>query len=202
MNQKNVRHVALDVLLKIEKQQAYSHLLLNETIKKSNLPKKDVPLLTELVYGTIQYKKKLDYYLAHFSNKPLAKLDDWVLILLRLTLYQMVYLDRIPDRAAVHEAVQIAKKRGHQGISSMVNGILRAIQRKGLPNTSEIEDEIERIAIETSHPTWLIRRWLEQFGEERTLSMAKANLLHPMQTARVNTLMTTVEKTIDALREE
>lgn len=198
----NVRQVALDVLLKIEKQQAYSHLLLNETIKNTNLAKKDVPLLTELVYGTIQNKKKLDYYLSHFSNKPLTKLEKWVLVLLRLTLYQMVFLDRIPDRAAVHEAVQIAKRKGHQGIANMVNGILRSIQRKGLPNPKLIEDVVERIAVETSHPNWLIKRWMDQYGKEQTIKMGLANLSHPLHTARVNTVKTTVDHVLQLLDEE
>lgn len=202
MKRENVRNVAIDILLKIEKQQAYSNLLLNETIKKTNLSEKDVPLLTELVYGTIQYKKRLDFYISKFSKKPLSKLDDWVLILLRITLYQMIFLDRIPYRAAVYEGVQIAKKRGHRGIANMVNGILRSIQRKGLPDFSIIDDEIQRIAVKTSHPTWLIERWIEQYGKEQTLMMAEANLTHPIHTARVNVLKTTVEHVIDALSKE
>ncbi|WP_088033670.1 16S rRNA (cytosine(967)-C(5))-methyltransferase RsmB [Evansella clarkii] len=202
MKQGNVREAALDVLLKIEKNQAYSNLLLNDTIKKTKLNQKDIPLLTELVYGTLQYKKTLDFYLKPFSKRPIEKLELWVLILLRLTLYQIVYLDRIPERAAVHEAVQIAKKRGHQGISGMVNGILRTIQRKGLPSFETIEDSEERLAVETSHPEWLIARWTDQFGKERTRLMSQANLKHPLHTARVNTVKTDRDTVIKSLQEE
>ena len=69
----------------------------------------------------------------------------------------MVYLDKIPDRAVIYEAVEIAKKRGHRGISGMVNGILRAVQRKGLPSLEEIHNPIEKISIETSHPKWMVK---------------------------------------------
>ena len=132
MKKRNVREAALDLLLAIEKKQAYSHLQLKAYIEKHDLSPKDIGLLTELVYGTIQRKMTLDYYLSHFL-KTTAKLSDWVIPLLRISLYQMVYLDRIPDRAVLYEAVEIAKKRGHPGIASFVNGVLRNVQRKGLP---------------------------------------------------------------------
>ena len=76
----------------------------------------------------------------------------------------MVYLDRIPDRAAIYEAVEIAKKRGHKGIASMVNGVLRSIQRQGLPSLEVITDPIERLSIETSHPEWLVKRWVSNLA--------------------------------------
>ena len=199
MKTSNVREAALDVLLRIEKNQAYSNLLLNETIKKSKLNQKDIPLLTELVYGTLQHQKTLDYYLTPFSKRPLDKLEQWVHILLRLTLYQIVYLDRIPERAAVHEAVQIAKTRGHKGIAGMVNGILRSIQRSELPTFETIEDPVEKLSVKTSHPTWLISKWVDQYGKERTEMMAEANLKHPRHTARVNPLKADLDKVIESL---
>ena len=130
---KNVRETALEILEMIEKNQSYSNLLLNNSIKKNELDKKDIGLLTELTYGTLQRKMALDYYLSPFlaSNK---KLESWVRQLLRLTIYQMVYLDKVPDRAAIYEAVEIAKRRGHKGIASLVNGVLRSMQREGLPS--------------------------------------------------------------------
>ncbi|MBU9720400.1 MULTISPECIES: 16S rRNA (cytosine(967)-C(5))-methyltransferase RsmB [Bacillaceae] len=201
MKQGNVREAVLDLLLKIEKNQAYSNLLINDTIKKSQLNPKDIPLLTELVYGTLQHQRTLDFYLQHFSKRPLGKLDTWVHILLRFTLYQMVYLDRIPDRAAIHEAVQISKKRGHQGISGMINGILRSIQREGIPKTEKIKDADERLAIETSHPDWMISRWIKQFGKEKTEAIAKANLTHPIHSARVNRTKTTVDEVLQSLEQ-
>lgn len=197
----NVRAAALDVIEKINKNQAYSNLLLNETINKHKLSRKDVGLLTEIVYGTIQRQKTLDFYLDDFiSNRK--KVQSWVISLLHLSLYQMVYLDRVPDRAVIHEAVEIAKKRGHKGISGMVNGVLRNVQRKGLKNFSSISDDIERIAIEKSHPQWLVKRWVDQFGLQETEAMCEENLQAPYVTARINTMKTTVDKAIRDLAGE
>ncbi|MBY6269338.1 transcription antitermination factor NusB, partial [Parageobacillus thermoglucosidasius] len=163
MKAKNVREVALETLLAVEEKEAYSNLLLNNMIETHRLSERDVRLLTEIVYGTIQRRDTLDYYLAPFLKKA-RKLERWVRVLLRLTLYQVLYLDRIPDRAAIFEAVEIAKKRGHQGIASLVNGVMRAILRQGVPPLENIEDEVERLAVATSHPRWLVKRWVEQYG--------------------------------------
>jgi 16S rRNA (cytosine967-C5)-methyltransferase len=198
---KNVRETALDLLEAVEKNQSYSNLLLHHTIEKNNLPKKDTGLLTELTYGTLQRKMTLDFFLKGFLKKA-NKIESWVLHLLRLTLYQMVYLDKIPERAAIFEAVEIAKKRGHKGIASMVNGVLRSIQREGLPSLESIEDPVERLSVETSHPSWLIKRWLEEFGYDKTKKMGEMNLTAPLQTARVNTTRITREDCAKLLHEE
>lgn len=195
----NVRDAALSILWAVENQQAYSNLLLNDTINKYDLSEKDRGLLTELTYGTLQRKLTLDFYLKPYIK---GKLEPWVKVLLRLTLYQMVYLDRVPDRAAIHEAVEIAKKRGHQGIASTVNGILRSVQRNGTPDFNAIKDPIERIAVETSHPAWLIGRWVRQYGEENTVKMAMENNNPPLQTVRVNTMKASPAEAIRLLEEE
>ncbi|MEH7234821.1 16S rRNA (cytosine(967)-C(5))-methyltransferase RsmB [Bacillus sp. JJ1562] len=201
MTKTNVRNVALEILLHIEKNQAYSNLLLNQMIKKHDVKGKDVGLLTEIVYGTIQRRDTLDFYLAPFLKKS-KKLDPWVRILLRLSLYQMVYLDRVPERAIFFEAVEIAKKRGHKGTASLVNGVLRSIQREGLPSLDQLTDEVERLAIETSHPIWLIKRWVNQMGLEETRKMCEVNCTPPEQTARVNTAVTTKEELVHMLKED
>ncbi|MCG3085321.1 16S rRNA (cytosine(967)-C(5))-methyltransferase RsmB [Anoxybacillus sp. LAT_35] len=195
----NVRNVALDVLIDIEKKRAYSNLSLHHVIETNELSAQDVALLTELVYGTIQRRDTLDYYLQPFIK---GKIEPWVRLLLRMSLYQMVYLDRIPDRAVLFEAVEIAKRRGHRGIASLVNGILRSVQRQGLRSLDNIKDESERLAIATSHPVWLVRRWIEQFGFDETKRMCEANNFPPEQTARVNVMRATVEEVIDRLKEE
>lgn len=199
MSKKNVRNLALDVLIDIEKKQAYSNLSLHHVIETNELSAQDVALLTELVYGTVQRRDTLDYYLQPFVK---GKIEPWVRLLLRLSLYQMVYLDRIPDRAVLFEAVEIAKRRGHRGIASLVNGVLRSIQRQGLRSFDEIQDDLERLAIATSHPLWLVRRWVEQFGLDATKRMCEANVLPPEQTARVNTTKATVSDVIAELKKE
>ncbi|MBM7715621.1 16S rRNA (cytosine967-C5)-methyltransferase [Bacillus thermophilus] len=196
---KNVREVALDILEAVEKQRSYSNLLLNSFIKKYQLKGPDTALLTEMVYGTIQRKMTLDYYLEPFIKK---KLENWVRNLLRLSVYQMVYLDKIPDRAVIHEAVEIAKKRGHRGIAGLVNGVLRSIQRNGIPSLDSISDPAQRLAIATSHPQWLVERWITQYGLEKTQDMCEKNLQAPVQTARVNVLKTSREHLLELLEEE
>ncbi len=198
-NKKSVREVALDILEAVEKNQAYSNLLLNQSIEKENLPKQDIGLLTELTYGTIQRQLTLDYYLTPFIKK---KTDRWVNNLLRLSVYQMIYLDKIPDRAIIHEAVEIAKKRGHKGISGLVNGVLRSMQRSGVPSLEEIKDPIEQLAVKYSHPQWLVQRWVDQFGKEKTEDMCRENLRPSVQTARVNTTLTNRKAVINDLTEE
>ena len=200
-NKKNVRNAALQLLETIEKNQAYSNLLLNSTIEKNEINKIDVGLLTEMVYGTIQRKMTLDFYLKPFIEKN-KKLQSWVVNLLRLTVYQMVYLDKVPDRAAIFEAVEIAKRRGHKGIASLVNGVLRSIQRQGLPSLDAITDPAERISIETSHPLWLVKRWISQFGVEKTHEMCELNLVAPLQTARVNMTRISRDECLELLEEE
>jgi 16S rRNA (cytosine967-C5)-methyltransferase len=200
-SKKNVREVALYLLESIDKNQAYSNLLLNDAIEKNKIDKKDIGLLTELVYGTLQRKLTLDYFLKPFIKNS-RKLEGWVLQLLRLTLYQMVYLDRIPERAAIYEAVEIAKRRGHKGIAGVVNGVLRSVQREGLPTLDSIEDPSVRLAIETSHPEWLVKRWVSQLGLEKTREMCELNLTAPLQTARVNVTRISVEDCLKLLEEE
>lgn len=203
MVKKQVREVALDILLQIEKNQAYSNLLLNQSIKREQLSDKDVGLLTEIVYGTIQRKNTLDYYLSQFVKGGLKKLDPWVHVLLQLSLYQIIYLDRVPQRAIVHEAVELAKKKGHKGISAMVNGTLRSFIREGTPTLEKVKDPIEKISIQLSHPVWLVERWTEQFGVEKTKAICEVNSIPPSVTARVNKIISAdVNSVIEQLAQE
>ncbi|MCA1321350.1 16S rRNA (cytosine(967)-C(5))-methyltransferase RsmB [Bacillus tianshenii] len=196
---KNVRELALEALINVEKKQAYSNLLINNYLESGKLNKKDSGLFTEIVYGTIQRTMTLDYYLAPFIVKQ-KKLEDWVKVLLRLTLYQMLYLDKVPARAAIFEAVEIAKKKGHKGVASVVNGVLRSIQRQGVPDLEKMKDDVDRISIATSHPRWMVEKWIAEYGVENTERMCEMNLVPPSQTARVNTAKATVEEVIAMLR--
>ncbi|AZV42215.1 16S rRNA (cytosine(967)-C(5))-methyltransferase RsmB [Peribacillus asahii] len=198
---KGVRDIALDILESVEKNQAYSNLMLNNVINKYQLSSADSGLLTEISYGTIQRKMTLDYFLKPYIKNP-KKTQSWVINLLRMSVYQMVYLDKVPDHAILFEAVEIAKKRGHKGTTSMVNGVLRNIQRNGVASFEEIEDESERLAIRTSHPIWLVKRWIEQFGFEKTEDMCEINLTAPLQTVRVNVKKISRSELVSILIEE
>ncbi|NPC92526.1 16S rRNA (cytosine(967)-C(5))-methyltransferase RsmB [Bacillus sp. WMMC1349] len=201
MKKSNVREVALDALIKLDQNQAYSNLLLQSVMKTHDLNDKDKGLLTELVYGTLQHQLALDYMLKPFIKKP-EKVKLWVVHLLRMSLYQMEYLEKIPDRAALFEAVEIAKKRGHKGISSFVNGVLRSIQREGVPSFAEITDPIERLAIETSHPEWLVKNWVDTYGFAAAEQICRIHMIPPKQTIRVNKLKYDRSTLLNLLQEE
>jgi 16S rRNA (cytosine967-C5)-methyltransferase len=188
------REAAMDVLTRIEQDQAYSNLLLNQTLQKLKLERQDAALATELVYGTIQRLNTIDYFLGRFAAKGLTRLQPWVRSLLRLSFYQIRYLDRIPPHAAVNEAVDLAKRRGHQGVAGLVNGILRNVLREA--DRLEVPEnlpEVSRIALEESHPEWLVGRWLNRYGPDTARAMCQADNRPPKSSIRVNRLRGTRE---------
>lgn len=190
----NPRALALEALERIETGKAYSHVLLNHMIaNQKEMDERDVRLLTELVYGTIQYKRLLDFYLEPFIKKGFDRLDNWVKQLLRLSAYQIIFLERIPPHAAVNEAVKLAKKRGHVGIQGFVNAVLRNLLRHPLRSLDEIADPVERLSVKTSHPTWLVKRWVSQYGFRLTEQICHANNERPRFTIRINRLKTNRE---------
>lgn len=196
---KNIlRNSALNVLIRVGDNGAFSHLLIDQTIKKNQLSVQDQGLFTEIVYGTLQRKITLAHFVNKFVAKP-DKLNDWAKWLLYMSFYQMHYLDKVPDHAIIHEAVDIAKKRGHPGIAKLVNGVLRNAQRTGFPNFDQIEDDAERIQLATSHPLWLVKRWLNTYGYEKTVKICEANLTTKPISVRVNPLRITREKAMEQL---
>lgn len=199
----SARELALAVLTRVETEQAYSNLLLNQTLQKYRPEKTEAALATELVYGTIQRKNTLDFFLDRFVARGTAKLEPWVRNLLRLSLYQLVYLDRIPEHAAVHEAVNIAKRKGHAGISGMVNGVLRNVIRgKAELHVPESLDSVPRIALAESHPQWLVADWVRRFGVETAERMCRSNNEPPRASVRVNAMKLTSEALLGQLKEE
>jgi 16S rRNA (cytosine967-C5)-methyltransferase len=196
------REIALKILTSIEEKRSYSNLELKHVLETTPLSAPDTGLVTELVYGTIQRRNTLEYILGKFL-KGNKKPQPWVRQLLLLSLYQIRYLDRVPDRAVVHEAVEIAKRKGHQGIASLVNGVLRNVLRQPqvwdeLPK----HDPVKAIALAESHPEWLVKRWLNIFGEEETKSICRSNNFPPHPSVRVNTLKTTRDALLADMQEE
>ncbi|GGH25631.1 16S rRNA (cytosine(967)-C(5))-methyltransferase RsmB [Paenibacillus segetis] len=203
-NQKpSARDTALQVLTGVEQEGAYSNLLLNGALQKSGLSGPDAGLATELVYGTISRLNTIDYLLEPFVSKGLGKLQPWVRNLLRLSFYQLYYLDRIPPHAAVNEAVNIAKKRGHQGISGMVNGVLRSVLRsKDELKLPDHLSPVARISLQHSHPEWLVSRWIEQYGEETAEAICQANNEPPSVSVRVNTARVSRDELLKLMEEQ
>ncbi|PKR78571.1 16S rRNA (cytosine(967)-C(5))-methyltransferase [Halalkalibacillus sediminis] len=200
MSKKNLREVALQLLQQVGEHGGYSHILINQAIQKNDLSNQDKGLLTEIVYGSLQRKLTLQFYLKPFVGNK--KLDKWVQWLLYMSVYQMVYLDRVPDHAIINEAVQISKKKGHRGISGFVNGVLRNIQRKGVADFSTIEDPVERLSVETSHPAWMVERWVDQYGYEKTSEMCHSNIIQKQVSVRVQPLKLTRNQAMDILQSE
>lgn len=202
-NPMTARDVALDILIQYETLDAFSNLLLHQELEKSNLEARDKRLVTELVYGVIQRKNSLDWVIKGLLKKGGKGLELWVHQLLRLGLYQMIYLDKIPERAAVHETVQIAKVRGHKGISGLVNGIMRSYLRehhKRSPLFAPKNQQEE--AIVYSHPTWMVQRLHELYGAEQAIAIMKAQNEPPKVSVRLNRMKWDREEFVEMWNEE
>lgn len=195
------RFIAVAILEKIEKNQSFSNLLLNDAVKKHDLSDQDRGLLTELIYGVIQNKLLLDYQLEPFIKNP-KKVENWVTQLLRLSLYQMTQLDKVPTHAIVNEAVRIAKHRGHKGISGFVNGVLRSIDRQGVRSPEDITDPVTHLSIKYSYPKWIIELLIEEVGKEETEKIAQSLSKRAKVSLRVNTALKPIDEVIDQLTHE
>lgn len=196
----SVRFVALTLLERVDKGGAYSNLVVKEAIEKSKLNSKDARLLTEMVYGTISQQLRLDFYLAPFL-KQAKKIDPWVRCLLRLSVYQLEFLDKVPSHAILNEAVEIAKERGNIGASKFVNGVLRTLQREGVPSLENISDEKERLSIEFSLPLWLVETFIAQMGIAETRTLGQSLLEPSHVSGRVDTRFCTRENALKELNE-
>ncbi len=197
----SVRFTALEAIERINHGGAYSNLLLNELIQKNQVDGKDTALLTELVYGTISRQLLLTYQIEPFIKKA-KKVDPWVKRLLQLSLFQMLYLDRVPDHAIINEAVEIAKAKGNPGTGKFVNGVLRSIQREGVPALDLIKDPLERLATEISLPKFLTEKFVAELGEAETRKLG-LSLLEPSRvSARIDLRFLSREEAIEALAED
>ena len=136
----------------------------------------DRALCRELVLGVLRRQLWLDYALAHFANRRIETLDLEVKLTLRLGLYQLRFLSRIPPSAAVDESVKLVREARLKSAASFVNAVLRGATRDpDYDPASSAADSLERLAIETSHPRWLLERWVKSFGFDETMALAKAN---------------------------
>lgn len=185
----------------VEERAAYANLALGHALQRAGLSSADRGLATELVYGVCRRRLTLDWVLGQFAREPLARMDCWVRNLLRLSLYQLLYLSRIPPEAACDEGVELAKRRGHRGIAGLVNGILRAyLRRRGELVWPDPEREPARwLAVRESHPEWLVERWLARLGRQEAAELLAVDNLPPPVTLRVNRLRVSREELLAAL---
>jgi 16S rRNA (cytosine967-C5)-methyltransferase len=176
-SRETVRGLAVDILAKVETRKAYADVLLDQTLKAKSLSSPDRALLTELTYGTLRWRGRLDAHLAPLLRRPLEKTDPFLKNLLRLSLYQFIFLDRIPDYAAVNEAVELTKSRAGGKAGGFVNGVLRNFLReaKQVAKPDLKESPINAVAEYWSHPDWLVEKWLRYFSTTETEALLQAN---------------------------
>jgi 16S rRNA (cytosine967-C5)-methyltransferase len=195
------RAVALEILLRVETRDAYADRLLETLPDRARLDPRDRALVTEIVLGTLRWQGRVDWALARVSRRPLAELTPWVRALLRLTAYQLGFLDRIPPWAAVNEAVKLAKRRRSPGAAAYLNGVLRALAAESRPwPTPTAADPVEALALRASQPAWLVRRWWARYGPDEAEALAIAMSAPPPLCVRVNTGRAPAAAVAEALR--
>jgi len=200
---KSVRELALQILLRVNTGRGRAREILDETIKSQDIVDPDKSLLTELVYGTIRWRGNLDWVIGTFiKTKKLKRLRPAVVEILRLGLYQLLFLDSIPDHAAVNESVEMSKR--YKGMSGLVNAVLRSAARNrgsiAYPNIRT--DPIAHIAARYSHPKWLVKRWVERYGVDETIQLCIANNNRAPLFVRTNILKTSRDHLLQSLQED
>ena len=169
-----VRELALKILYKIDNEKAYSNIILNEEINKNRkiIDERDIGFISEIVYGVTTWKLTIDEIIRKYSKIRLKKISPWIITILRMGVYQIVFLDKVPKSAAVNESVNLAKRYGHKSSSNFVNAILRKISKKDYEDFFDIDDNIERISKTTSMPVWIIEKLLKE-KDIRSISAAR-----------------------------
>ena len=201
MKQTDPRRLAYDVLCRVE-EGGYADLALDGALNAAALADpRDRGLATELVYGVLRRQGRLDFALAHFSRQPLAKLESRVLWLLRLGAHQLLHLERVPARAAVHTTVELARTLGLERATGFINGLLRSLERgrNVIPWPDAEFDPRGHLVHALSLPPWLAGRWLNEFAVDEALALATAMQEGAPFTLRANTLRCTREELLEAL---
>lgn len=194
--------MAADILTQVDRKAAYADILLDHTLKKSSLTASDRSLLSKLVYGTLRWRGRIDWHLDRALHRPSHRMNPYLRNVLRLTLYQCLFLDRVPDYAAVNEGVEMAKRYGGQPAAGLVNRIARKIlqEKERSPYPDPEGDIAVYLSVLWSHPVWLVRRWLTSYGREATESLLRANNDEAPLILRANRLRGSRESLLETLR--
>lgn len=201
----DIRKNALDMLNALDKgPQTLDFLLDDFSTDNTDAPQREQSLLRALVFGVLRWRGRLDYIISHFSKTRFDKIDPVVLNVLRLALFQIIYLDRIPESAAVNTAVELAKATGAPWVVGYVNALLRKAAREyrsvSWPDVEQTP--IKGLAVEKSFPEWIIRRWLHRYGPANTANLCDSvNSIAPI-TVRTNTLRISPERLLEKLAAE
>lgn len=193
----NVRAVALELLLEITGGRELSHVALGGALEKYQyMNKQDRAFLTRLTEGTLERMLELDYIIGRYSSVQMKKMKPVIRNLLRLSVYQLRYMDRIPDSAVCNEAVKLAQQKGFGSLKGFVNGVLRSIARE----TEEIV--YPDLSVACSTPEWIVKQWTEEYGEETALRMLQDQYEEKPLTVRVNTRKITRGRLKEKLEQE
>lgn len=195
----NPRKIAIDVLIRVE-QGAYSHIALKEALLKSEISPLDKAFVTELVYGTIRRRNTLDFIINSFVQKRNQR--DEIRCILRMGVYQLRYM-RVPASAAVNESVKLVSIFHLEGQKGFVNAVLRNVERsKDKDFLASVTNPVKKMALEYSHPSWIVERYVKKYGAEDAAALLTFNNKPSKNIARVNILKTTTKDLIALLQEE
>jgi len=196
------RQIAVRVLERVERVRAFADLTLHHALASTELSGADRALATEIVYGTLRWRGRIDYVLGHVLDRDLVKLEPMVASILRAGAYQLLFADRIPASAAVDESVRCARALGAERATGLVNAVLRRLARDhvGIPVPSLERDPHGHLVHALSLPPWIAERWLERFPPEEAAALARASNEPARVTIRTNRLRTTRDALIAGLR--
>ncbi|MBM4341216.1 MAG: 16S rRNA (cytosine(967)-C(5))-methyltransferase RsmB [Deltaproteobacteria bacterium] len=203
MRKKSPRAICLDILNQAEQADRHPDQLLNDSFKRyRHLTPLDRRFLTELTYGVLRWRERLDWAIHHLSTIPFEKIEPETLNILRLGLYQIEFLTRTPASAAVNESVELAKRHRGSGGGGFVNAVLRSFLRKKteIPIPEINQDPTLHLSIVHSHPLWLVQRWVRELGIEETAKICTFNNQISPLTLRTNTLKNSREELMERLR--
>lgn len=199
---KNIRRLAVKAIYQIVYKGAYANIVLQQLISEHRLSDLDRRFLTELVYGVIRRLNYLDAIIVHLTKRPMKKLSPWVQAILRLGIYQLFYMDKVPASAAVNESVKLAKSLT-KGLHGFVNGVMRNVVRQqdslGIEDLAKNDREV--ISYVYNQPLWLVDMWVTELGLAKTEELLAWFNERPALTARVNTLVTTIDACVTAMTE-
>lgn len=200
---KNARQIAFEALLKIHRDSAYSNLAVDAALKENaHLDDRDKAFVSNIVYGTLDRLILIDYNLSLYLNQPVKKLKPELHTILRMGVYQLLFMDKVPSRAAVNESVNLAKMNKSSFAASLVNAVLRRVADNGVRLPDCAPDSPEYLSIKYSCPEWILSMWIDAYGVENAVALAEKALDAPPLVIRVNTLKTNTDDLILKLADE